>query len=66
MADAQYELTTGSLIDTIFVFEIGGQYINVNKEKGTIQFCPTRSAKTVENYNNLRKNHRKSYDHLLK
>lgn len=37
MADAQYELTTGSLIDTIFVFEIGGQYVNVNKQKGTIQ-----------------------------
>jgi hypothetical protein len=37
MANANYTLTVGAMIDTIFVLEIGGQYANVNHLSGSLE-----------------------------
>jgi hypothetical protein len=36
MPDAHYTLTLGPFIDTIFVFEIGGQYVELDELEGTL------------------------------
>ena len=36
MANASYKLAIEPLIDTIFVFEIGGQYVDIEKLEGDL------------------------------